>query len=341
MEHRLQPAEPDSADNSTAKSTPESRQSIPRWALGLSLGLNALLLALWMADRSGRLPRDGNAASGAASATAANPAEVSKSELDPEWLLQQVNPGAGFELPVRYGDLGPRLVQAGAIDPDRFVQAYREAGRPLTTDQLSALIGGSEAAVVIDRQSSHFLLNFFWALGLVNRSVLLEDGPLMTYSEGDIGRFASTGGWTLGARPATELYSSANILELTLQQQELVERVASQVYRPCCDNHAAFPDCNHGMAMLGLLQLLAFQGASKGQMLEAAKHANSFWFPQQAMEVAAFFQVTQGLAYDQVAPSDAVGREMFSGTGFNDLHGWLADNGLLQEAPSQGGNCGV
>ena len=341
MEQRLQPAEADSAENSTAKSMPELRQSIPRWAFGLSLGLNALLLALWMADRSGRLPRDGNAASSAAPAPAANSAEVAKSELDPEWLLEQVNPGAGFELPVRYGDLGPRLVQAGAIDPDRFVQAYREAGRPLTRDQLTTLLSGSDLPVVIDSGSSHFLLNFFWALGLVNRSVLLEDGPLMAYSQGDIGRFASTGGWTLGARPATDLYSSANILELTPQQQELVERVASQVYRPCCDNHAAFPDCNHGMAMLGLLQLLASQGASEGQMREAAKYANSFWFPQQAMEMAAFFFLTQGLTYEQVAPSETVGRENFSGTGFNDLHRWLADNGLLQEAPRQGGNCSV
>jgi hypothetical protein len=195
--------------------------------------------------------------------------------------------------------------------------------------------------VVISRESSHFLLNLFWALGLANRSPLLEDGPMMSYSEGDIGRFASTGGWTLGARPATELYSSASILELTPRQHDLVERVASQVHRPCCDNHAAFPDCNHGMAMLGLLQLLAFQGASEGQMLEAAKYANSFWFPQQALEVAAFKRVTQGLAFEDLPAGDAVGSELFSATGFNALHGWLAENGVLQEAPRQGGSCGV
>jgi len=86
---------------------------------------------------------------------------------------------------------------------------------------------------------------------------------------------------------------------------------------------------------------LAFQGASEAQMLEAAKHANSFWFPQQAMEVAAYFLVTQGLAYEQVAASDAVGRDLFSGTGFNDLHNWLSENGLLQEVQGQGGSCGV
>jgi hypothetical protein len=341
MEQRLQPAEADSAENSTAKSTPELLQSIPWLALGLSLGLNALLLALWMADRSGLLPRDGNAASGAAPSPAASAAGESETGLNPERLMEQVNPVAGFNLHAHYGDLGPRLIQAGAIDLDRFEEVFQQAGRPLTADQLTALLSGSDAPVVINRENGHFLLNFFWALGLANRSPLLEDGPLMSYSEGDIGRFASTGGWTLGARPATDLYSSANILELTPQQHDLVEQVASQVYRPCCDNPAAFPDCNHGMALLGLLQLLASQGASEGEMLMAAKYANSFWFPQQAMEMAAFFFLKQGLTYEQVAASDAVGRENFSGTGFNDLHRWLADNGLLQEAPSQGGSCSV
>jgi len=337
MERQPQPVEADSAENAGAGSGPRLRWSIPLLALGLSLALNALLLTLWLSARSGGLDREGRTAP----IPAAQPVAESAPGLNPDWLLEQVNPAAGYELPALYGDLGPRLIQAGAIDPDRFIQVYQEAGRQLNTDQLTALLRGSDAPVVISRESSHFLLNFFWALGLANHNPLLEDGPMMSYSEGDIGRFASTGGWTLGARPATELYSSANILELTPQQQELVERVASQVYRPCCDNHAAFPDCNHGMAMLGLLQLLASQGASEGQMLEAAKHANSFWFPQQALEVAAFMRVTQGLAFEEVAAGDAVGRDLFSGTGFNALHGWLADNGVLQEAPRQGGNCGV
>jgi hypothetical protein len=341
MEQRVQSVEADSAETSTAKSVPELRRSIPAWALGLSLGLNALMLALWTSDRTGRLPRAVSEAPGAAPAQAASAAGEPDAGPDPERLLEQVNPVAGFNLHVHYGDLGPSLIQAGAIDPTRFEEVYREAGRPLTSDQLTALIDGSDAPVVIDRENSHFLLNFFWALGLANRSPLLEHGPLMSYSKGDIGRFASTGGWTLGARPATDLYSSADILELTPRQHDLVERVAMQVYRPCCDNHTAFADCNHGMAMLGLLQLLASQGASEGEMLEAAKYASSFWFPQQAMEVAAFFFVKQGLAYEQVAASDAVGRDVFSGTGFNSVHRWLAENGLLPEAPRQGGGCGV
>ena len=341
MEQPGQPVQADSAGNARAGSRPRLRRAMPWLGLGLSLVFNALLLALWVSDRSGGLPFERKAALSVSPTSATPDSVVPNSSPDPEWLLEQVNPTSGYVLPAQYGDLGPRLIQAKAIDPDRFVQLYQEAGRPLTRDQLTALLSGSDAPVVINRESGHFLLNIFWALGLVNRNPLLEAGPLMSYSQGDIGRFASTGGWTLGVRPATELYSSASILELTPEQHELVERVASHVYRPCCDNHAAFPDCNHGMAMLGLLQLLAFQGATEGQMLEAAKYANSFWFPQQAMEVAAFFSVTQGLAYEEVEAGDAVGRERFSGTGFNDVHRWLADNGLLQQAPRQGVNCRV
>ena len=30
-------------------------------------------------------------------------------------------------------------------------------------------------------------------------------------------------------------------------------KIAKGIYRPCCNNSTYFPDCNHGMAMLGLL----------------------------------------------------------------------------------------
>lgn len=326
-----------------APPAPSPRLRLPMLpaALALSLAVNVLLLALWQSERVGRAFGADSTPSGAAPAGRAGGSADSAADLNPQRLAGQVNPVSGYELPARFGDLGPQLIQAGAIDPGRFIQVYQEAGRPLAPDQLAVLLDGGDVPVFIDHDSSYFLLNFFWALGLANRSPVLEDGLMTTYSQGDIGRFASTGGWTLGARPATELYASATILELTPAQHALVERVASQIYRPCCDNHAAFPDCNHGMAMLGMLQWLASQGATKPQMLEAAKYTNSFWFPQQAMEVATYLYVTQGIDFDQAAAGEVVGRELFSGSGFNELHRWLADHGLLQQVPGPAGSCGV
>ena len=246
-----------------------------------------------------------------------------------------------FTLPVSYGKIGPALLAAGAIDQERFVQLYADAGRPLTEGQLAALTDGSDASIVIDKQSAHFLLNLFWALGLTNRNAILQTGPMARYGEEKIGGFASTAGWTLGTKPATSLYASVPIVELTAEQQTLVERVASAVYRPCCGNATLFPDCNHGMAMLGILELMASQGASEDDMLTAAKYVNAFWFPQQTLELATFLRATQGVDLAKADARLVVGKELFSAQGFQAVHQELITDGLLPQAPGGGNSCGV
>jgi hypothetical protein len=256
-------------------------------------------------------------------------------------LIQQVIPDDGYEVAVTYGDVGPELLEAGAIDYEQFVDRYEAGGAPLTNLQKEILTEGIDENIVIRPDNAHFLLNFFWALGLTNQNPILDDGPMMSYSEGDIGRFASTGGWTLGQKDSTDLYSSKQIISLNSDQQALVEKVSAVVYRPCCNNPTILPDCNHGMAMLGLLELLAANGSSEGEMMEAAKYFNAYWFPQQLVEVAIYFQSTTGKSFDDVDAELAVGPQIFSGSGFQGVHAWLGDNGLLGESPSQGGSCGV
>lgn len=256
-------------------------------------------------------------------------------------MVNQINPPGGYRTPVSFGTIGPQLLAAGAIDEDRFVHLYAQADRPLTTEHLTVLRLGSDAPVVIDRENAYFLLNFFWAFGLTNRNPLLAEGPLMQHSDGQIGRFASTGGWTLGSKPVTALYASRQIITLTKEQQARLETVASAVYRPCCNNPTAFPDCNHGMALLGLLELMAAQGASIEEMFEAARYTNAFWFPQQTLEVALFLKATQQLDFAEVDARQVVGANLSSGAGFQRVHDWLAANGLLEQGPNQGGSCDV
>ncbi|MFQ5433264.1 MAG: hypothetical protein ACE5FD_00135, partial [Anaerolineae bacterium] len=227
------------------------------------------------------------------------------------------------------------------IDYERFVELYERTGRPLTPAQHAFLTESSEEPVVIDFENAHFLLNFLWAFGLTNQNTILTEGPMIEASEGDIGRFASTGGWTLGRYPATTLYASTPLVALTPAQQGRLENVANNVYRPCCNNHTAFADCNHGMAMLGLLELLASQDATEDEMFATAKAVNAFWYPQQAVETAVFFKTAMDLDYDDVDPRIAVGLEAFSGTGFQLVHQWLTENNLLEPAPNSGGSCGV
>lgn len=256
-------------------------------------------------------------------------------------MMHQVNPSEGYSIPVELGKIGPQVIAAGAIDVAKFVQLYEQIGRPLNDEQLTILNKGSNTRLVINQNNAHFLLNFFWALGLVNQNKILTEGPMMARGIEQVGGFASTGGWTLGTKVATELYASSKIITLTDEQQDKLIEVASAVYRPCCNNPTHFPDCNHGMAMLGLLELMASQNASVEEMFETAKYVNAFWYPQQMLEVATVFKATQNVSFAEADARQVVSEEYSSGTGFKNVHQWLVSNNLLEQAPTSGGGCGV
>ena len=211
----------------------------------------------------------------------------------------------------------------------------------MTEEHLAILKEGSNDLIVIDRQNAYFLLNFFWAFGLTNQNPILTEGPMMQGGEEKVIEFASTGGWTLASRPVAELYASTPIVSLNIIQQERLEKVATQVYRPCCNNPTHFPDCNHGMAMLGMLELLASQDASEAEMFAAAKYANAFWYPGQTMELATFFKVNQKVDFARLDARLLVGPNYSSSAGFQRVHQWLANNNLLPQGSGEGGGCGV
>jgi len=254
-------------------------------------------------------------------------------------LYEQINPKNGYNLSISYGNLGPQLLASGVIDYDAFAVIYQNAGSPLTAEQIETLKNGSDQEIVINSQNAYFLLNFFWAVGLANQNAILTEGPMVQNSDGKFENFASTGGWSLASKPITDLYASLDLIPLTEEQQKLVEEVAQGVYRPCCDNPTHFPDCNHGMAMLGILELMASQGATADQMFEAAKYVNAYWFPQQTLEAAVYLKANQGIDFAQADPRLVVGRSMSSASGSKMVHADLQSKGLLQQAPGQGGSC--
>ena len=254
-------------------------------------------------------------------------------------LYEQVNPKDGYALPISYGDLGPRLLEGGVISYDAFAAIYENSGNPLSAEQTEILKNGSDEEIVITAQNAHFLLNFFWAVGLANKNSILTDGPMVQNSGGQIARFASTGGWTLATKPVTELYASMELIPLTAEQQKLVEEVAAAIYRPCCNNHTLFPDCNHGMAMLGVLELMASQGATADAMFEAAKYINAYWFPQQTLETAIYLQLNEKIDFASADARLVVGNKLSSASGAGMVHEDLQAKGLLKQAPGQGGSC--
>jgi hypothetical protein len=254
-------------------------------------------------------------------------------------LKQQINPAEGYALSVSYGDLGPRMMEGGVFSYEAFTAIYENSGNPLTPEQMEILKSGSDGEVIITEQNAHFLLNFFWAVGLANQNPILTAGPMMKYGEEEVGRFASTGGWSLATKPITELYASMSLIPLTAEQQKLVEEVAVGIYRPCCDNDTLFPDCNHGMAMLGILELMASQGASADEMFEAAKYINAYWFPDQALETAIYLQMTENQDFASADPRLVVGEKFSSGSGAARVHQELQKQGLVPQSPGQGGSC--
>lgn len=252
-----------------------------------------------------------------------------------------------FTLPVTYGRLGPALIKAGAIDLDAFLAIYTDGGKPLSAEQQAILTQGSDKAIVIDRSSAHFLLNFFWAVGLANRNAILLDGPIQDKGADTVGQYASTGGWTLAARPVMEIFASQPLIKLTPAQQQRLETVAEGVYRPCCGNSTAFPDCNHGMAMLGILELMAAGDASEDEMFEAAKYVSAFWFPKEMTQAAAYYKLAQGQDFAAIDPRRIVSRDIFSMAGAQSVQQWLtntghsANMGHLGQPQDAGGSCGA
>ena len=256
-------------------------------------------------------------------------------------VLEAINPVNGFTTNVSYGNLGPQLLAVGAIDLERMKALYEEAGQPLTKEQIKILTEGSDEKIKITPENSYFLLNFFWALGLANKNIILDEGPMTKYGQDQIGNFASTGGWTLGQKDAMDLYSKFEMIKLDSGQQAILEDFANNSYRPCCSNPVAFPDCNHGMAALAFGELMASQGATSDEIFEAYKYFNAFWFPQTYLDVATFFKAKEGKDWDRVDSRLVAGKDFSTPQGWQMVRQWLSQNGLLEEAPSSGGGCGV
>src|SRR3989338_7021817 len=248
-------------------------------------------------------------------------------------LKQEVIPQKGYVLAVKWNDVGKLLLSTGAIDKKAFEELFID--KPVGAKHMWHLENNSKDQMMISEGGSRFMVNTLWALGLVNKSKILDEGSMQKYGEGDVMSFASTGGWNLGTRRTEELYSSSKIIELSEKQEELVRKIAVSVYRPCCGNHTEFPDCNHGMAALGYIQLAVKQGVSEKRIYQDLLALNSFWFPQNYVELAAYFQ-KQNIDWKNVDPKLALSSEYSSADGMQKVRE------SVQSIPGigpQGGGC--
>jgi hypothetical protein len=248
-------------------------------------------------------------------------------------IENMVVPPGEVVLPISWEDLGDQMVQVGVIDERKFEELY------VNRDQLyeaREVLYGSEFK--ISRENSDIALNVLWAFGISNKNIILEEGPMMDEQYGgDAGRFASTGGWSLSVGSPMDYYSKFEFVTLSSEQQARVENVSKHIYRPCCNNSTFFPDCNHGMAMLGLLQLLAVQDLSEQEMYDVALKVNSLWFPDTYIAIAHYLD-KKGIEWEDVDAKQILDEEFSSSSGYQ---GVLAEITPPTSTQSQGGGCGV
>lgn len=266
------------------------------------------------------------------------PAPAVVSDKNRSNLFDEINPPGGYEINAEYGNLGPNLLSTGVIDLAKFKNNYQNNGQPLTQEQLDILTKGSNKKVKITRENSYFLLNFFWAVGLANNSKILTQGDMTKY---DTANFASTGGWTLGRGKAMDYYAKNSLIPLTSEEEQLVNKVSANIYRPCCNNPTSFPDCNHGMALLGVLELMAADGATENQMYEAAKYFNAFFFPGNYYDLALYFKNKERMDFSKIPGQVILSKDFSSSSGWQNAKKWLANRGIEEQPPKQGGGCGV
>lgn len=291
-----------------------------------SIILSAIIIASALIYTS--TPKSTNQQANIKSNTRASSAEQTK-------LQQQVLPSEGVTLPVVWGNLGAKLVSAGVIDADKLKAVYEQRGT--FTDEYKALLfGDKNGNLKITSANSGYLLNLLWALGLGNKNTILETGEMVDPVYGGAGNFAATGGWTIAKGKPMDHYSKHVFFSLTPEQQTLVDKVSRGIYRPCCGNSTHFPDCNHGMAMLGLLELMASQGVSETDMWKTALTVNSYWFPNNYLTIAIYME-SKGTSWNKVNPQEILGANYSSSRGFANI----ASQVTQPQQQSGGSGCGV
>ena len=227
--------------------------------------------------------------------------------LDP---YEQVVPDKGIDTGVIFGDAIQKVIAAGALEPEKL-RAHTRA-LPLWVERLLAV--PSEQTIVLTRDSAPHLVNLLWPIGLSNRVVFNRESPINNIR---LPSYASTGGWTLGRVPSGSVYfNTVDAVPLTERQASLALAVATNTFRPCCDNSTFFQDCNHGSALLGLIELAAAQGATAEAIYRIAVAANSYWFPEQYARTAQYFLHFTGRSWRAISPSLIVSATYSSLTGW-------------------------
>ena len=253
-------------------------------------------------------------------------------------VLAKVLPEQGFQSKVQLGNSVVKLVENGVIDQAKFEAVYQGRGG-FPSELKDVLTKPSPAPILLTRANAQYYVNLLWPLGLSNYMESNKSSPVNGKS---LFNFASTGGWGLGKEENGGAYfNKFNIVELTPEQEALVTKIAQNTYRPCCDNSTFFQDCNHGSALLGLLQLGATQGLTEDELYREALAFNSFWFPDNYIQTALYFKAVKNIDWEQVDARVVMDKDFSTGSGW--YENVNKEIKLLDLMPKErsGASCGV
>ncbi len=254
-------------------------------------------------------------------------------------VSEQVQPKEGYQTKIILGDLVPRMVAYGIIDLSKMEELYKRRGG-IPAEQKEMLTQPYNVPLVVNANNATWLVNILWPLGLANKMEINKQSPV---AGKDMNNFASTGGWQLGKEENGGAYFNRyDLIPLTPEQENRVWRLATSTYRPCCDNSTFFQDCNHGSAAMAILALGISQGLSGDEIYRTLLAFNSYWFAQNYLETALYFNVVKETDWNDVDPRLVLSKN------YSSLSRWIRNvhvhvskvPGLLPK-PETGGSCGV
>lgn len=254
--------------------------------------------------------------------------------IDLSVLQDEVIPQRGYKFKIKWGDLGKKMIEDGVIDETKLAQAI--SGTDSMPLNVAKYMKGNVSEIEINAENAQFWVDVLWGLGLANKNKILEEGPMV--SNGSAANFASTGGYTLSQVDPMQIYSKYSYIELNEKQQQIVKEIAESVFRPCCGNSTAFPDCNHGMAALGLIELMVSQGKSKDEIYKTVLAFNSYWFPQTYLDIAYHFKKA-GRSYASVPASQILSKTFSSAMGYQAIRREVGQ--IAWPALKGAGSCGA
>lgn len=246
----------------------------------------------------------------------------------------EVLPAQGITLPAKWGDAAKKLINSGALNETTLEQAVNQNGQLMTAEELKILNGTSTDNIMLNSTDTSFALYVLWAIGINNNNSIINSGPLMKYG-GNPDQFASTGGYaSLGVLHL----GGMNLISLTPSEQAIVNYTAANTYRPCCNNPTSMPDCNHGAAALGLIELMASQGNNMTATFNAVRAFNSFQYPQQYIDIGVYLE-SKGVSFDSVPAAAVLSFNASSASGISNLKNYLKTDGLTPSPNGGGSSC--